>query len=166
MSNGYTLGSGGATIVTSSGATTLLFLNPPAAPSFDLVFRRFWIGQSNVATYVGNQRVQLTSQVTAFPTLLSATPAKLYNADSASVLTGGTAGAAGTCGANASAEGAGAKTLLWPDTFAPAAGWLLVLTPEEVIKMGSGSANGLGLSMASGVTTATLWTWGCSWNEL
>jgi hypothetical protein len=32
------------------GATTLIFVNPKAAPNFNLEFLRYWIGQSANAT--------------------------------------------------------------------------------------------------------------------
>src|SRR4051812_3899338 len=99
--------------VTVAGATTLVFVNPAAAVNPNLEFLRFWVGQSANATSA-QQRIQLETQVTAFPTLPSAPPVKLKPADpNASVITGGTAGAAGTAGTNASAEGAGSKTAVW-----------------------------------------------------
>jgi hypothetical protein len=51
--------------------------------------------------------VALRTQVTAFPTLTGATPRKLKFLDPISQITGGTAGAAGTSGVNASVAGAG-----------------------------------------------------------
>lgn len=159
----FVLSAAGQTVV--NAVVTLVFLNPPAAPNADLIFTRFWIGQSNTTTYVGNQRVQLNTQVTAFPTLVSAVPAKLWNSGGASVLTGGTAGAAGTTGINASAEGAGAKTAIWADVFSPSNGWLLVLTPDEQIEQSAGSASGLGLHLPVAPTTLTNWSFGCTWAE-
>lgn len=155
----------GAGLTLANQAVTLVFLNPPAAPGADLIFQRFWVGQSNTTTYVGNQRVQINTQVSAFPTLVSATPAKLWNSGGASILTGATTGAAGTCGINASGEGAGAKTILWPDTFSPANGWLVVLTPDELIEQSAGSTSGLGLHFPVAATTLTNWTAGCTWME-
>lgn len=165
MAGGYSLTSGTTGLTLANAVVTLTFVNPIAAPNVDLSFRRFWIGQSNTTTYVGNQRVQLNTQVTAFPTLVSATPAKLYNADAASVITGATTGAAGTCGINASAEGAGAKTVIWADAFSPSNGWLMVPTPDEYIEMSSGSANGLGMHLPVAATTLTNWIFGCTWIE-
>lgn len=153
------------TVTLANQAVTLLFVNPAAAPATSQTFQRFWCGQSNTTTYVGNQRVQLSTQVTAFPTLTTATPAKLVGTKTTSVIAGGTAGAAGTCGINASAEGAGAKTVVWPDAFSPSNGWLIILTPNEVIEMAAGSASGLGLHFPAAATTLTLWTAGCTWVE-
>lgn len=163
MAGAYSLVLGGATL--ANAVVTLVFLNPPAAPNLTLKFRRFWIGQSATTTYTGNQRVQLNTQVTAFPTLVSATPAKLAIADGASILSGGTAGAAGTTGVNASAEGAGTKTVIWQDAFSPVNGWLLVPLPDETIEMMAGSASGIGMHLPVAATTLTNWEFGCSWIE-
>ena len=116
---------------TVAGATTLVFVNPAAAPSMNLEFLRYWVGQAANATSA-QQRIQLVTQVTAFPTLTSATPVKLKPADpNASVIAGGTAGAAGTAGINASVEGGGTKTAVWSDAFNVLNGWLHVPTPAE-----------------------------------
>jgi hypothetical protein len=166
MAGSYSLTSAGVTVV--NAVVTLTFVNPAAAPNQDLGFRRFWVGQSGTTPGTFNQRVQLNTQVTAFPTLTSATPTKLMIADAASIITGGTAGAAGTSGINASAEGAGAKTVIWADVFNATNGWLLVLTPEEMIMMSAGATSGLGMHfpVATGASPNTLnWAFGCTWTE-
>lgn len=152
--------------ITVAGATTLIFLNPAAAPNLNIEFTRFWIGQSANATSA-QQRAQLETQVTAFPTLTSATPAKLKRADpNASIIAGGTAGAAGTSGINASAEGAGAKTIVFEDVFNVLNGWLHVPTPPETIVMPAGSASGLGLFLPIAPTTLTNWAFGELFREV
>lgn len=151
--------------LTVAGATTLVFINPAAAPNVNLEIMRCWIGQSANATSA-QQRVQLETQVTAFPTLTSATPAKLKRAGAASVIIGGTAGAAGTAGVNASAEGAGGKTSIFGDAFNVLNGWLWVPTPREVIVMPAGSASGLGLFLPTAPATLTGWTFGVSYAEV
>jgi len=163
MAGAYSLN--GAALTLANQAVTLTFINPIASPNVDFSFRRFWCGQSAATTYTGNQRVQLNTQVTAFPTLVNVAPAKLANIDAASVISGNTTGAAGTSGVNASAEGAGAKTVIWADAFSPANGWLLVLTPDEYIEMGAGSANGLGMHFPVAATTLSNWSFGCTWVE-
>lgn len=162
MAGSYTLTSAGITL--ANQAVTLLFLNPIAAPSLDFYFMRFWVGQSANASSA-QQRVQLNTQVTAFPTLVSATPTKLCIGDSASLITGNTTGAAGTCGINASVEGAGAKTVIWADVFNQVNGYLLVLTPEERVEMVAGAASGLGLHLPVAASPLTNWAFGMSWNE-
>ena len=162
MAGGYSLTMPGATI---TGASTLLWLNPIASPNIDFSFRRFWLGQSNNMASA-QQRVQISTQVTAFPTLATATaPAKLVNVDSASVLTGNTTGAAGYTGVNASGEGGATRVVIWPDCFNVVNGWLLVLTPDELITMGAGSASGIGMWLPTAPGTLTLWTAGMTWTE-
>jgi len=152
--------------VTVAGATTLIFVNPPAAPSMNLEFLRFWVGQSANATSA-QQRVQLETQVTAFPTLTAATPVKLKPADpNASVITGGTAGAAGTAGINASAEGGGAKTTVLEDAFNVLNGWLHVPTPPESRVMPAGFASGLGMFFPVAPATLTNWAFGTIFREV
>lgn len=153
---------GGATV---AGATTLVFVNPAAAVSANLEFLRHWINQSANATSA-QQRVQLETQVTAFPTLTSATPAKQKFQDTASIITGGTAGAAGTAGVNASAEGAGTKTTVWEDTFNVLNGWLSIPTPAETRVMPAGSASGQGLFFPVAPATLTNWAFGQLFREI
>jgi hypothetical protein len=162
MAGGYSLSAGGITL--ANQAVTLTFVNPPAAPNLDLKFRRFWINQSNNMTSV-NLRWQINTQVTAFPTLVSQAPNKLAVADSASLITGATTGAAGTCGINASAEGAGTKTVIYADSFNTTNGALLVLTPEELIEQCSGATSGLGMHLPVAPGTLTNWVFGCIWTE-
>lgn len=159
----FTIAAGGITV---AGATTLVFVNPSAAPNVNLEFLRFWVGQSANATSA-QQRIQLETQVTAFPTLTSATPSKLKPADpNASVITGGTAGAAGTAGINASAEGAGTKTAVHDDTFNVLNGWLYVPTPPETRIMPAGFASGQGLFFPVAPATLTNWAFGLTFREV
>jgi hypothetical protein len=152
--------------VTLAGATTAIFVNPPAAPNMNLEFLRFWAGQSANATSA-QQRIQLETQVTAFPTLTSATPVKLKPADpNASVIAGGTTGAAGTAGINASAEGGGAKTAVLDDAFNVLNGWLHVPTPPETRIMPAGFAQGLGLFFPVAPATLTNWAFGLIYREM
>jgi hypothetical protein len=163
MAREFVLSAAGLTL---AGATTLAFVNPAAAPNFNLEFLRFWAGQSANATSA-QQRVQLVSQVTAFPTLTSATPAKLKRADpNVSIIVGGTAGAAGTAGINASAEGGGTKTVVFEDAFNVLNGWLHVPTPPETIVMPAGSASGLGLFFPVAPATLTNWAFGEVFREV
>src|SRR5208283_1731050 len=140
-------------VTTVAAVVTLVFINPAAAPNFNLEYRRHWVGFSGSNTS-GQQRVQLVTQVTAFPTLTGATPVKLKPADpNVSIIVSGTAGAAGTCGVNASAEGAGGKTVVHPDIFNVLNGWLYVPGPDEQRVMPAGSASGLGLYLPTAPVT-------------
>lgn len=162
MAREYTISSGGVTV---AGATTLIFLNPAAAPSSAIEILRLWIGQSANASSA-QQRVQVVTQVTAFPTLTAATPRPHKHNDSASIIAGGTAGAAGTCGINASAEGAGTKTVKFEDSFNVLNGWLWVPTPKETIVMPAGSLSGIGLYLPVAPATLTNWSFGLTFAEI
>ena len=159
----FSISAGGITV---AGATTLIFVNPAGAPNPNIEFLRFWVGQSANATSA-QQRIQLETQVTAFPTLTSAAPTKLKPADpNASIITGGTAGAAGTSGINASVEGAGTKTAVWDDAFNVLNGWLHVPTPPETRVMPAGFASGLGLFFPASPATTTNWAFGAVIREV
>lgn len=151
--------------ITVAGASTLVFINPSAAPAVNLEFLRFWVGQSANATSA-QQRVQIETQVTVFPTLTGATPSKLKRAEAVSTIVSGIAGAAGTAGINASVEGAGAKTAIFDDAFNVLNGWLHVPTPAETIVMPAGSVSGLGLFLPVAPATLTNWAFGANFREV
>ena len=157
----YAVSGGGITI---AGASTLVFINPAAAPLPNLEIKRNWVSQSNNATSA-QQRVQLETQVTAFPTLTSATPAKIKRAGPVSNIVGNTTGAAGTSGIDASAEGAGAKTAIFDDAFNVLNGWLNVPTPDEVIVMPASSASGYGLFLPVAPASLDNWAFGVIFAE-
>lgn len=161
MSMQYSVSVGG--ITPTAAACTLAFVNPGASRS--LAFLRAWAGQSVNATSA-QQRIQLNTQVTAFPTLTSTAPVPHTLSDPASVITGGTAGAAGTSGTNASAEGAGSKTVIYHDTFNVLNGWLWVPTPKDVIVLNASAASGFGLHVPVAVSPAGAWSWGVCYEQL
>src|SRR6266705_6779343 len=159
----FSVGGDGLTIV--SAVVTLVFVNPAAAPSVNLEFLRMWASQQGTATSA-QQRVEVETQVTAFPTLVSATPRKLKPAEpNASVIAGGTTGAAGTCGINASAEGAGAKTVMFGDNFNNLNGYLWVPTPRETVVMPAGFASGMGLYLPAAASSVSNWACGMNFGE-
>jgi hypothetical protein len=161
MAKEYSVGGNALTLATAA-ALTLVFLNPAAAPDPNFDIMRLWCSQSQTATSAMFQ-IQVETQVTAFPTLTSATPRPLKTGDSvASLIVGGTAGAAGTCGINASAEGAGSKTVKWGDNFNNLNGYLWVPTPREILSMAAGLASGLGLYLAT--TPGAVAGWACGMN--
>ena len=160
MSKEFSVGGDGLTL--ANQAVTLVFVNPTAAPNVEYQFLRLWASQQGSATSA-QQRIQVETQVTSFPTLVSATPRHLKFADAvASLIAGGTAGAAGTSGINASAENGGAKTVMFGDNFNVLNGYLWVATPREVINMPSGSLSGLGLFLPA--AAASLSNWACGQN--
>lgn len=151
-----------ANITLANQAVTLGFINPGTTVSLRIL--RGWSSQAANATSA-QQRVQFNTQVTAFPTLTSATPAKTTTIDQASQITGGTAGAAGTAGVNASAEGAGAKTVLMPDSFNVLNGHLWVGTPVEVYDAPAGASAGFGYHFPAAPTTLSGWSGGITFQE-
>lgn len=150
-------------ITVANQAVTLAFINPGTTASLQIL--RKWVSQAANATS-NQQRIQSNSQVTAFPTLTSQTPVKSSIIDQASVITGGTAGAAGTAGINASAEGAGTKTVMKPDDFNVLNGYLDVPTPYEVELFSAGGASGYGLHFPAAPTTLTNWSGGITFMEI
>lgn len=146
----FTLSAGGLTL--ANQAVTLAFINPPAAPNFGIEIMRVDVSQSGVATNAMS-RIQLVTQPTSFPTLTSATPRAAELADpNASVITGNTTGAAGTCGVNASAEGAGTKVVRFESDFSNINGFIWVPGPFETIKLPAGLASGFGVFLPASQT--------------
>lgn len=159
----FTISIGAQTVV---GSTTLVNVNPSAAPSVNIEFLRYWVGQSANATSA-QQRITLATQVTSFPTLVAFTPVKLKPSDpNASVITGNTTGAAGQCGVNASAENGGALTLAHEDAFNVLNGWLMVPTPAETRIMPAGSLSSQSLKFPIIPVTASGWVFGLTFREV
>ena len=159
----FAISLGGATV---AGATTLISVNPAAAPNFNIEFLRFWVGQSANATSA-QQRIEILNKASAFPTLTSYTPVKLKVADpNVSIIAGGTAGAIATCGVNASAEGAGVAAVRWDDAFNVLNGWLHVPTPPETQIYPAGFGNSIGLYFPVQPATLTSWSAGCIFREI
>lgn len=161
----YTISGQNLTII--AGPVTVVFINPGANVGIRVV--RAWAGQLGTPTSQ-NLGIQLSTQVTAFPTVVSATPRTHHvgpGTPPISLITGATNGAAGTCGVNASAEGAGAKTVIVPDSFNVLNGWLYVPTPpDEPIELAAGISSGLGLVIQGTASTLTGWSFGISYIEL
>ncbi len=159
----FSISAGGVTVI---GATTLINVFPAAAPSVNLEFLRYWVGQSANATSA-QQRIELATKASIFPTLTAATPVKLKPADpNASVITGATTGAQGTAGTNASAEGAGTQTIVWDDAFNVLNGWLHVPTPAETRVQPAGYASSLQLYFPVTPGTTTNWAFGLVFREV
>lgn len=153
---------------TLTGANTLVWINPPAAPNVGIRLLRAWCSQQANATSA-QQSVQLVTQVTAFPTVTGATPRPLKHADTiASIILSGT-GAAGTSGILATAEGAGGKTVKWVDAFNVLNGWQwfpgVTSLGNEYIELPSGSLSGIGLFFPVAPTTLSGWNFGMTFAE-
>jgi hypothetical protein len=154
MARLYSLNAGGLTL--ANQAVTLAFLNPAAGPSPQIRIKRVTVGQSG-STTSAMQRIQLVTQVTAFPTLTSSTPKTITLGDPASAITGGTAGAAGTSGVNASAEGGGTKTVRKESTFNVLNGYEWIATPEDFINLQAGSTAGFGVFLPVAASSLSNW---------
>ena len=157
----FTVSAAGQTIL---GATTLVALNPIAAPNFGIRLLRAWAAQSQNATSA-QQRVQIGTQAAVFPTVVGQTPQKVKRQDpNASVLVSGVGGA-GTAGINASAEGAGVKTPIIDDAFNVLNGWSWQMTPNEVIELPAGFAGNLYLFFPVAPTNLANWAFGFTYQE-
>lgn len=123
---------------------------------------RAWVGQtgSDTSDQLG---IKLALKASAFGTYTSATPAAHMVGGRASGIVGGTAGAEGTAGVDASAEGAGTVTNIIVDTFNNLNGWLWVPTPEERIWLPADTAIILKLIGTPG--TLTGWNFGITYRE-
>ncbi|HMH95638.1 MAG TPA: hypothetical protein VK577_03545 [Bradyrhizobium sp.] len=167
MSREFSVGGDGLTIV--NAVVTLVGYLPNAAPNINFENLRMWASQAAGAVSA-QQRIEVVTQVTAFPTVVTATPRPLKFGDTVVSALVGVGGAltAGKCGINASAEGAGAKTVAWGDSFNHLNGYLWVATPRETMVMPAGSASSLGLFLpvapTGGVTTN--WAAGINYGEI
>jgi hypothetical protein len=154
---------GSATI---TGSTTMVFLNPAAAPSVNIAMLRMWAGQSG-STTSAQQRIRLVSQVVGFPTgLTAALPAKVKRHDvAASVLLQTNTGAAASSGTNSTGEGTGTQTPILDDAFNVLNGWLHVPTPAEVIVFPAGSTSGFGMKFPTTPSSLVNWSFGVTFEE-
>ncbi len=155
---------------TISGTFTAIFVQPTTAPSTNLEFLRYWVGQSANATSA-QQRIEIDTQVSSWPTAMSsATINKLKPQDAASNITGHSSPALGNAGyVNSSTpqvEGAGAKTIVWNDAFNVLNGWLHVPTPPETRTLPASFASGQGLFFPVVPTTTTGWAAGLVFREI
>lgn len=157
----YTVQGENLTIV---GSCTLVHINPPSARSIKII--RAWCSQSGTTTSA-QIRIAAGFKVTAFPTLVSTTPEKTKPSDPVSYITGGTAGAAGTAGVNAAAEGAGAFTVKYPDAFNNLVGW--IWTPNlgggEAYELSGADSTAFAIKMLNTPATLTGWTFGVTYAE-
>jgi len=163
MSREYTISAGGITVL---GATTLILLRPgdvyPATVSLEII--RMWIGESSVAVSQ-QQRVEWGLVTTTFPTVTGATPRLLKETDPVSKIVSGTAGAAGTCGVNASVE-SGSLTQIGADAFNNVGGWNWIATPDETIMLAANSPSAFYLRFPVVPLTLTDWAFGLTFREI
>ena len=165
MSREYTLPMTNVTVA-NQAVSLVAFQVMTAAPVCAIEVLRAWASQAANATSA-QQRIQLSTQVSTFPTVTSQAPVKIKAGDPVSLITGATATAAGTSGVNASAEGGGAKTVLIGDAFNVLNGYLWVPTPAEThIETPQATAHSYGLVFPAAPTTLTNWNAGLTIREL
>lgn len=124
---------------------------------------RLWCDQ--IGTETSDQLgIIFGTKASAFGTYTSTTPSPLYVGGNASGIVGGTAGAEGTAGTDASAEGAGAVTTIWQRGFNNLVGYEWVGTPEERIIVPADTA--VILKMVGTPATLTGWNAGIVYQEL
>lgn len=132
MSGIYSVTMQNQTIVADATVVIIHTDSTTATGGSNIRLLRAWIGQqaSETSDQLG---IILGTKVTAFGTYTSTTPTPHFAGGRVSGIVGGTAGAEGTSGTDASAEGAGAVTPIIYDGFNNLNGWLWVPTPEERI---------------------------------
>lgn len=148
---------------TISGAITVLFVNPPAGRVIELIEVQLNQRGTTTGEMVG---VSIGFKGTAFPTLTSATPEKTKSGDPTSYITGGTAGAAGTSGTLASAEGAGTFTEKIPDAFYNLQGYLWQPSARKRIILAGADSLGLAVKLRAAPTGTTNWSGSLIFAEL
>ncbi len=150
---------------TVAGATTLVAINPPSGRAIEIV--RCWCSQIANATSA-QVAIEWGFKASVFSTLTSATPTQVKPSDPVSYITGGTAGAAGTAGINASAEGAGTHTTKYPDSFNALQGWLWTpsFTGGESVIISGADAVAFALKFSAAPATLSGWNFGVCFREI
>ncbi len=151
--------------ITVAGATTLVAINPAAGQTIEII--RAWASQNANATSA-QVAIELGFKASAFSTLTSSAPQKIKSSDPASLIVGGTAGAAGTSGINATVEGAGVTTLLYPDNFNSLQGWLWVpsFALGETYMLNSAAALAFYMKFTTAPASLSGWSFGVTFREL
>lgn len=159
----YSVSGKGITI--TNAACTLVFINPGAGRVIEVTGA--WASQfgSTTSAQIG---IEIGTKVSAFPTLTSATPAKTKSSDAISAIVGGTAGAAGTAGINASAEGAGAITTIWADAFNNLTPWIWnpMTTLGQTLVISGQDAVGVYLKLQAAPASLASWNFGMTYREI
>jgi hypothetical protein len=155
----------GQNITVVAGAT-LVLINPVATRVIEIV--RAWAGVEGVSSAQATTGIQLGLKAATFGTYVGATPVKTKTSDGISSIVSNTTGAAGTAGINASVEGAGAVTVLYPDTMNLQIPWVWnpsILGGETYIVSG---ADALAFQMKLRGTPAVLtgWNFGVTYREI
>lgn len=162
----YILGSAAATTttgITITGASTLNYLWPAAAPNANISFLRHAVGQAANATSA-QQRIQF--QWGKVPSGGSAytlqAPVQLKQTDAASIITGATAPVAGKSGTGNSSVVETTYTsplAVIDDNFNVLNGYLFVSTPPEAYIAPASSTALMRLWFPTAPGTVTGWNW-------
>ena len=159
----YTVSMSNQTIIASADLIIIHTDSTLATAGSNIEILRAWCSQG--ATETSEQLgIQLCLQASAFGTYTSATPTPHFLGGKISGIIGGTAGAEGTAGTDASANAGGAKTTILAEGFNNLNGWLWVPTPEERIILPADTA--IVLAMIGTATTLTNWYAGICFREL
>jgi len=166
MAREYIIPASALTVAATACTLVGIQCGTAAGTTVALEFLRAYCGQAANATSA-QSRIQLHTQLTSFPTVLSQAPVAIKATDPVSKITGNTTTAAGTCGNNASGEGTGAKTVILPDSFNVLNGWLWVPTPAEtIIESTSGTARSFGMMFPAAPSPTTAWSFGLVFREI
>lgn len=151
------------TIIASSDMVIIHTQSTLSSGGSNIRILRAWCSQNETET---SQQlgIMLALQASAFGTYTSTTPAPHFIGGLVSGIAGGTAGAEGTAGTDASANAAGTKTPIVYDGFNNLNGWLWVPTPEERIIVPLDTA--IVLAMVGTAATLTGWNAGITYEEL
>lgn len=153
----------GQNITVANQPVTLAIINPVAGTVIEIL--RAWASQAANATSA-QQRILLGFKAAAFGTYTGATPQKTKSGDPVSGIVSGTAGAAGTSGINASAEGAGTLTDVINDSFNVLNGYLWVPTPKETLMIRAADSLAFVMQFPAAPGTLTGWNFGVTFAEL
>lgn len=147
------------TNTTLTAAMPFFFINPKASGAGAALEIIEWHINQSGSTTSAQERVQVFTQASAFPTLVSATPVPTKFGDPASGITGATTGAAGTCGIAGTAVGAGTKTFGESYGFNVLNGYDKIYVPEARPTIGiAGTAQGWGIWFPAGPATVAGWS--------
>jgi len=151
------------TIIASADLVNIHTDSTLATAGSNIEILRAWCSQGSTETSE-QLGIQLCLQASTFGTFTSATPTPHFLGGKISGIVGGTAGAEGTAGVDASTNGAGTKTTIIADGFNNLNGWLWVPTPEERIIVPADTS--ITLAMIGTATTLTNWYAGITYREI
>ena len=164
----YTVSGAHLSLVPGGGAGTIITLvsiHPLATVlGQHIKIHRMWASQDENATSA-MVRVSWGFKEDAQDTVASATPVGHNKNAPTAAIHGGTDGATGHCGVNASAQGAGAYTVIGTDAFNALNGWLWIPTPDERIELQYAATTTFVLCFPVSATTTAGWNFGVTFEE-